>query len=334
MEKNNMLQEAKKHFSKIGVRYFIGVLLIYMAQLVVYGVCTTIWPQIKESYNLSTLSLMAPLYIIGMPLMIYFIRQIPAETASEKKKMKISHWFVAFLMCYAGMNLANFAGQAVTSVISIFKQDTVDNVMGTFVSELHPGLTFLFTIICAPIFEEIIYRKLLVDRTVKCGEGTAVVLSGLMFGLFHGNLNQFIYTFFLGSFFAFIYVKTRNLLHVILLHMAVNFMAGFALNLVCDCSGYYELVQAAANGATEAELTALSMEHMAGMLVLGIFGMAMIGMIIAGVVLFIVNRKKFVLTQQEVVLPKGKRFTTIFLNLGMILFCGFWIIQMIVQLLA
>ena len=73
MEKNNMLQEAKKHFSKIGVRYFIGVLLIYMAQLVVYGVCTTIWPQIKESYNLSTLSLMAPLYIIGMPLMIYFI---------------------------------------------------------------------------------------------------------------------------------------------------------------------------------------------------------------------------------------------------------------------
>lgn len=331
---NNMLQDARKYFSKLGLRYIIGVLLIGVIQLVGYEVCKVIYPQVEEDFNLATLSMMLPMYLIAMPLMIYFIQRIPAEGVAEKKKMKISHWFAAFFMCYAGMNLTNFAGLAVTSIISTFKQDTVDNVMGNLVSGLHPGLTFLFTIICAPIVEEIIFRKLLVDRTVKYGEATAVVLSGLMFGLFHGNLNQFIYTFFLGSFLAFIYVRTRNVLHVILLHMAVNFMGGFALNSVLDFSGYYELVQATVNGATEAEITALSMEHAIGMLVLGIFGMAMIGMIIAGVVLFIVNRKKFVLAQQEVVIPKGKRFSTVILNLGMILFCGYWIIQIIMQLLA
>ena len=107
-----------------------------------------------------------------------------------------------------------------------------------------------------------------------------------------------------------------------------------ASTLVLDISGYNELMEAVANGATEAEITALTMEHAAGMLVLGIFGITIFGMIIAGLILLIVNRKKFVLSQGEVVLPKGKRFSTVILNLGMILFSVFWIIQIIMQLLA
>ena len=45
-----------------------------------------------------------------------------------------------------------------------------------------------------------------------------------MFGLFHGNLNQFVYAFVLGLCFGFIYVKTGNIRYTIGLHMLVNFL--------------------------------------------------------------------------------------------------------------
>ena len=46
-----------------------------------------------------------------------------------------------------------------------------------------------------------------------------MLFSGLMFGLFHGNLNQFVYAFVLGLCFGFIYVKTGNIRYTIGLHM-------------------------------------------------------------------------------------------------------------------
>ncbi len=329
-----MLKDVKKHFSKLGLRYFIGTLIIYAVQLGISGLCAMIWPQVAEDYNLYFLSAMMPMYIIAIPIMVYLIQRIPAENVAAKKKMKLSHGIVAFLICYAGTIVANIAGLGVTSVISIFKQSQVDNVMVNLVGQLHPVVTILITVVCAPIAEELLFRKLLIDRTVKYGEGTAVVLSGLMFGLFHGNLNQFVYAFFLGAFFGFIYVKTRNVLHTVLLHMGINFVGSVAGVLVLDISGYNAIMEATMNGATEAEIMAISMENAAGMMILGIYGMAIIGMVLAGVILFIVNRKKFTLSQGEVVIPKGKRFTTVILNLGMILYGIFWIVQIIRQLLA
>ena len=65
-------------------------------------------------------------------------------------------------------------------------------------------------VLCAPVAEELIFRKLLIDRLTQYGEGVAVLFSGLMFGLFHGNLNQFVYAFVLGLCFGFIYVKTGD----------------------------------------------------------------------------------------------------------------------------
>ncbi len=76
--------------------------------------------------------------------------------------------------------------------------------------------------ICAPVVEELTFRKLLVDRLVKYGAVFSVIMSGLMFGLIHGNFGQFFYAFFLGCLFAAIYVKTGNVLYTIILHMIVN----------------------------------------------------------------------------------------------------------------
>ena len=76
--------------------------------------------------------------------------------------------------------------------------------------------------ILAPIFEELIFRKVLVDRLSKYGSFIAIVVSGLFFGLFHGNFSQFFFATMIGCLFAFLYLKTGKVYLTIILHMMVN----------------------------------------------------------------------------------------------------------------
>ena len=60
------------------------------------------------------------------------------------------------------------------------------------------------------------------DRLIKYGEFIAIFTSGLMFGLFHGNFQQFFFAFALGLLFAFVYARTGRIRYTIGLHMAIN----------------------------------------------------------------------------------------------------------------
>lgn len=56
-----------------------------------------------------------------------------------------------------------------------------------------------------------------------------------------------------------------------------------------------------------------------GILLYGLYALLMIGLAIAGVVLLIVNRKKAELRPAAEELPKGQRFKTAYLNVGVVL---------------
>ena len=121
------------------------------------------------------------------------------------------------------MIAGNLIGLGLTAGMGLLKGSPVQNTLLNMITGGSLWLTSIFTVLCAPVFEEILFRKLICDKVIKYGEGCAVILSGLIFGLFHMNFNQFFYTFFLGCFFAFIYVKTGRLKYTILLHMLINF---------------------------------------------------------------------------------------------------------------
>ena len=178
------------------------------------------------------------------------------------------------------------------------------------------------------------FRKSVIDRTAKYGEGVSIVFSGLLFGLFHGNLIQFGYAFLLGVFFGFIYIKTKNIVYTILLHMIINFFGSFIGSVVLEVSNYTEILNATTAGATEAELMTVMMDNMGGLAILFLYFIFLIGGIIAGTIIFFVNKKKFRLTAGEITIEKGQRFKTIILNLGVILYSIFWIVQIILQLAA
>lgn len=83
-------------------------------------------------------------------------------------------------------------------------------------------ITFFFTIIIAPICEELIYRCLLLKPLLRYGHIQAVIITSILFGFFHYDASRFLYTAIDGVIFGIIAVKANSIIPSICLHMLVN----------------------------------------------------------------------------------------------------------------
>lgn len=326
------IKSAKKHFSRLGGMFVLGTIVIYAVQLLASTLVTLLKPEWLYNGNISLMVSILPMYLVGMPVLILLVKTVPAQQV-ERHPMKAGHFILAAIMCYAIMYVANFMGIILTAIIGVLKGGIVQNEILNVTESVSLWAIVLYMVLCAPVMEEFIFRKLIVDRTVRYGQGVAVLLSGLMFGLFHGNLNQFIYAFALGVFLAFLYVKTGNIKITIGLHMLINFMGGFVSSVMMralDLDTYMEVASSGDIGA----MMAFVQENLAGFMAYMAFLVFVFGMMIAGSVLLIVFlvKKKFVFEKGQVVIPKGKRFSTVAVNLGMLLYILFWIVMIILQL--
>ena len=84
---------------------------------------------------------------------------------------------------------------------------------------------WVLSVLWAPVFEEYLFRKLLLDRVAPYGQRIAVLFSALLFGMAHQNGMQFYLAFGIGLLFAVIYLKTGRLRYTIALHCLINLFA-------------------------------------------------------------------------------------------------------------
>ena len=83
--------------------------------------------------------------------------------------------------------------------------------------------TFMMVGITGPILEEILFRGIILDGFLtRYKPGKAIFWSAFLFGLFHLNPWQFIPGFLIGLLLGYIYLKTRSLIPVILVHIVNN----------------------------------------------------------------------------------------------------------------
>ncbi len=90
--------------------------------------------------------------------------------------------------------------------------------------------SFLTQILClgiiSPIVEELIFRGLIFKRLRRrMAVKQAIVMSGLMFGFYHGNLVQMIYGSLAGILLAYLYEKYGSVKAPILAHICMNCVA-------------------------------------------------------------------------------------------------------------
>jgi len=83
-------------------------------------------------------------------------------------------------------------------------------------------VSLIYFAVLPPIVEEFIYRGALFQYFRPCGLWKTALLTGLMFGLAHLNLNQFLYAFVLGIFWAMLDEATGSVYSSMLSHSLVN----------------------------------------------------------------------------------------------------------------
>lgn len=93
------------------------------------------------------------------------------------------------------------------------------------------GVFMLCICVVAPLAEEYLFRDLLLKPLRRFHDLAAAVTSGLIFGLYHGNFDQFAYAALLGFFYAVIAVRTNSIRPTVLLHAANNLLVCLATYL-------------------------------------------------------------------------------------------------------
>ena len=97
-----------------------------------------------------------------------------------------------------------------------------EGVVESYVENVPIVLLFVCAVIVSPIFEELLFRKILLEKLLPYGKVIAIAISSLFFGLYHANLEQLLYTMFLGVLCANIVLITGKIKYAIYLHMAFN----------------------------------------------------------------------------------------------------------------
>ncbi|MDO4438225.1 MAG: CPBP family intramembrane metalloprotease [Eubacteriales bacterium] len=215
---------------------FNGVLLAIVANLIYMGLALRINAFVLDTFpaylNFLENHLMLVngfiTVIISTPLVYIIMKITPADIDISKRKLSFSELIKLFMMCYAAMVIGNIVSNIFLSIMNMGGNNYVsDAIMSSSMLE-----TLIFAVILGPIAEELVYRKLVIDRLLFMGEKTSVFMSALIFALMHENFYQFFYAFLVGFIFASIYLRTGEIKYTIVMHVIINFMGSIVVNLV------------------------------------------------------------------------------------------------------
>lgn len=90
-------------------------------------------------------------------------------------------------------------------------------------------ILFIMLTVIAPVFEEFIFRGAVLHFLQPYGNGIAIFVSALAFGIYHGNFMQFFYATVLGIALGYVTVATKSLFCSTLLHAMFNSISGIIL---------------------------------------------------------------------------------------------------------
>ena len=307
-----MERTAKQTFSAVGLAFFTYLVVSFLLQMFL-GTIVYLFVDVNNPPSWTLwVSSFVPMYCIAFPLFILLINRVPAEPFVETKTLNFPGWLKFFALTVFGMVsgslLASFVGE-------LFKKVGVNtNVSMETMTSTGSMLAPIMLAIIAPIVEEFMFRKFLIDRIHVYGGKVAVLTSAAMFALFHGNFSQIFYTFLMGLVWGYVYYKTGKIIYTIIMHMLVNFGgAVVSVYLLNKLSG----VNVDFNDIEAVVASPEAMSVIGGLL---IYELILYGFAIAGLICLIIGFKKRSYSQERLELTEENKVATVCLNVGMILF--------------
>lgn len=207
----DILHISEEHFAKFS---YLGELLIYVVLILLFFIIySLLWKRdgneinTEVNFNDSIISIIAGAGVSGVSyLWVVLAGQIPALQKSID-----------------AMNVGN-------------KNIAGGSMLGAF----------LIAVISAPIIEELLFRGIVFKAVRKISPAwAAILISSVLFGIYHMNIVQAVYAAFMGAVAGIIYEKKNNLLFPVLVHFANNLIAavqGFAPQTIVEIINIISLI--------------------------------------------------------------------------------------------
>lgn len=223
-------------------------------------------------------------------LFLYIIPMICAALLLKPKGMcaevyKKPVYFSNAMGMFPAMYGLSFLVNLLTMLVSnLFRNTDLYKSFNT-VNELRPDNMFCAVVllvqlvVIAPLFEEFWFRGIVMQSLRPYGNGFAIFVSGLLFGLTHANFSQFFYASVLGICLGYIAVSTKSIITTTIMHAMFNGMSGIMLLLITfDDVGDY--------------LLGISTEQTPGVVCYLVFCFLLIMLMIIGVLMAIAKLRK------------------------------------------
>lgn len=281
---NDMYHLARKRQGDVGVSLCLFLFVWILATILIGELIGLFVPKGVLSPSLSSfVSSDIAQYLIAFPIAMLVLRRVPA-VETRKFTMTFRQFAGFFAVSVPIMYAGNYLGLAISALISDGKAENriADIVAGGNVWE-----TMIFVVFLAPVVEEWLFRKQIIDRLRVYGEKRAIVFSALAFALFHMNMFQFFYAFGLGLVFGYMYARTSQLRYSVFLHMIVNFQGSVIAMWISD-----NMMDSNGNLIKVENLTTQEIADLApGFMFIGLYAMFMIVMFVFGIVLLARSKK-------------------------------------------
>lgn len=245
-------------------------------------------------------------YVAEIPALLLIFRKSkkipelkPCFCKPEMPAKWIFRWiFISLFLVYAVSYISNIFFSILQYVTGIELHPIDMTADNNTLSRITNIVAMMFL---APFFEEILFRGIFLRNTVKYGSWTMIIITGIIFGLWHCNYAQTLYTAVLGICAGFLIVRTKSIIPSILLH--------FCLNTIGAISSLF-----ARNIDTEKILNEDSeyiMDNLAPIIITELISFLIIGIMITGLVfliLEIINHKEsFKLRKANTEIPEIRK---------------------------
>jgi membrane protease YdiL (CAAX protease family) len=168
--------------------------------------------------NYFVLLLLSQIVLITPSIIYFIIYRINVAEAIRFRKVKLSSVLLIVLFAFLIQPLMNL----INMISMLFVQNVTSDIMYNIVENNNFLLSLLMIAFVPCVFEETVYRGVIYNEYSKVNPWKGILLSGFLFGIIHGNLNQFSYAFAMGIIFALLIEATNSILSTMIVHFIIN----------------------------------------------------------------------------------------------------------------
>lgn len=207
------MNEIKQKKINHAVWFFVSLIVVYeIAELII------VFTGVLRNAD-AKLNIIISQSLIFIPTIVYLV--INKENPCELLRLRKTHWLMVIIV-----PIIAFALLPLTTIINAISMLFVDNrivdVSNSMVGNHSYGMSLLLMAVLPAVVEETAYRGVILGSFVEGSRLTAVIMSGVLFGVMHMNFNQMAYAIVLGIIFAFMLEATGSILSTMLAHFCIN----------------------------------------------------------------------------------------------------------------